>query len=117
MAAPRAVQFIALRNLSRGSQQIRGLRMTAPVNRAVKKEQNAIHSQASKQTAVVADSASRQFTTSQQHHASRDSSTIDFFYFPDIDHEVNASADMIRVPILPDNYNTSHAPEAETVSH
>lgn len=30
MAAPRSVQFIALRNLSRGSHQVRNLHMTGP---------------------------------------------------------------------------------------
>lgn len=34
MAAPRATQFIALRNLSRGSSQVRQLHMTGPATYA-----------------------------------------------------------------------------------
>jgi len=34
MAAPRATQFIALRNLARGSQQVRNLHMTGPATYA-----------------------------------------------------------------------------------
>lgn len=115
MAAPRAVQFIALRNLSRGSQQVRGLRMTVPVTRGsakVKQDHAAARS-------AVAET-SRHFTTTPAQQASRDTSTIDFFYFPDIEHEVDPASQLIRVPILPDNYNPprtgAHAPEAELVS-
>ena len=34
MAAPRSVQFIALRNLSRGTHQVRNLHMTGPATYA-----------------------------------------------------------------------------------
>ena len=34
MAAPRSVQFIALRNLSRGTHQVRSLHMTGPATYA-----------------------------------------------------------------------------------
>jgi len=34
MAAPRATQFIALRNLARGGQQVRNLHMTGPATYA-----------------------------------------------------------------------------------
>ncbi|QIW97080.1 hypothetical protein AMS68_002598 [Peltaster fructicola] len=115
MAAPRATQWIALRNLSRAGQQVRHLRITPPVERTAKRQRP---TQLLKPAVV---SETRQFTTSQQHQAARDTSTIDFFYFPDIDHDVDPAAQMMRVPILPDNYNPprtgAHAAEAEMVVH
>jgi len=58
------------------------------------------------------------FQTSAPKQAARDTSTIDFFMFPDVAEESADSFVKLRVPLLPDNYNpdrsvdSAHALEA-----
>lgn len=59
------------------------------------------------------------FQTSAPKQASRDSSTIDFFFFPEVEQPPTDSFSKIRVPLLPDNYNVDRSPgsahQAETL--
>lgn len=61
----------------------------------------------------------RHFNTSRELKQPKDTSTMDFAYFPDLDpdHNVDANLLAMRVPIIPDNYSPprtgAHAPEVE----
>ncbi|GAB1743774.1 hypothetical protein NU219Hw_g694t1 [Hortaea werneckii] len=170
MAAPRSVQFIALRNLSRGSHQVRRLHMTGPAEYAsplLTQERPALslprdiaglraecrrrkieatghkqdlisritahevaHSRAfssaveqtkrptpEPQQQEMPSQMIRHFNTSRELKQPKDTSTMDFAYFPDLDPDhVDANLAM-RVPIIPDNYSPprtgAHAPEVE----
>ncbi|RMY19211.1 hypothetical protein D0867_04812 [Hortaea werneckii] len=172
MAAPRSVQFIALRNLSRGSHQVRRLHMTGPSEYAsplLTQERPALslprdiaglraecrrrkieatghkqdlisritahevaHSRAfssaveqtkrptpaePQQQQETPSQMIRHFNTSRELKQPKDTSTMDFAYFPDLDPD-NVDANLaMRVPIIPDNYSPprtgAHAPEAE----
>lgn len=46
---------------------------------------------------------SRSFSTSQSRRIARDSSTIDFAYFPQYELQTPSQSEIIRVPILPQN--------------
>ncbi len=51
------------------------------------------------------------FKTSAPKQASRDNSTIDFFFFPEIPEPPPANPfSKLRVPLLPDNYNPDRSP-------
>ncbi|KAI7485580.1 hypothetical protein KC357_g2873 [Hortaea werneckii] len=177
MAAPRSVQFIALRNLSRGSHQVRRLHMTGPSEYAsplLTQERPALslprnitglraecrrrkieatghkqdlisritahevaHSRAfssaveqtnkrptppepqQQQETSPTSQMIRHFNTSRELKQPKDTSTMDFAYFPDLDpdHNVDANLLAMRVPIIPDNYSPprtgAHAPEVE----
>ncbi|KAJ8608232.1 hypothetical protein MRB53_039763 [Persea americana] len=126
MLTPRATQ--AVRSIARSSVQTRHIHNTT--SRAAfaesprsKQASGATHNHRSTVTyqRQQASSLGRQFNTSSSLQASRDASTIDFFYFPAVQHEEDANADLIRVPIMPDNYDPprtgAHAPEAEFVVH
>ncbi|KAK5138343.1 hypothetical protein LTR08_003404 [Meristemomyces frigidus] len=170
MAAPRATQFIALKNLARGSHQVRKLHMTGPATYAspiltadrpvlnlprdvaglrAECKRRKIEPAGSRQdllarlnahelsssrafsTAVqeskrpAAESADaakvvRHFNTSRALKAVSDTSTMDFAYFPDLDPDNKEAAEVMRVPIIMNNYTRpktgAHAPEAkETV--
>jgi len=75
-----------------------------------------------KTDATTAQPAVRRFNTSRTLKAVNDTSTIDFAYLPDFDPDnTEATSMLMRVPIVPDNYNPirtgAHALEAEeTVS-
>ncbi|KAI6889196.1 hypothetical protein KC360_g2661 [Hortaea werneckii] len=172
MAAPRSVQFIALRNLSRGSHQVRRLHMTGPSEyasplltqerpslslprdiaglraecrrrkiEATGHKQDLIsritahevaHSRAfssaveqtkrptppkPQQQEISPSQMIRHFNTSRELKQPKDTSTMDFAYFPDLDPD-NVDANLaMRVPIIPDNYSPprtgAHAPEVE----
>ncbi|GAB1729388.1 hypothetical protein NU195Hw_g4340t1 [Hortaea werneckii] len=169
MAAPRSVQFIALRNLSRGSHQVRRLHMTGPSEYAsplLTQERPALNvprdiaglraecrrrkieatghkqdlisritahevshsrafSSAVEQTKRPTPEPQqekpsqmiRHFNTSRELKQPKDTSTMDFAYFPDLDPD-NVDANLaMRVPIIPDNYSPprtgAHAPEVE----
>ncbi|KAI6810259.1 hypothetical protein KC340_g18634 [Hortaea werneckii] len=172
MAAPRSVQFIALRNLSRGSHQVRRLHMTGPSEYAsplLTQERPALslprdiaglraecrrrkieatghkqdlisritahevaHSRAfssaveqtkrptpaePQQQQETPSQIIRHFNTSRELKQPKDTSTMDFAYFPDLDPD-NVDANLaMRVPIIPDNYSPprtgAHAPEVE----
>jgi hypothetical protein len=63
----------------------------------------------------------RHFNTSRSLKAVKDSSTMDFTYLPDIDPNNEEGSVLMRVPILPDNYDPprtgAHAHDVEeTVS-
>jgi len=175
MAAPRSVQFIALRNLSRGSHQVRRLHMTGPSEyasplltqdrpalslprdiaglraecrrrkiEATGHKQDLIsritahevaHSRAfssaveqtkrpspvepqPQQQETPSSPMIRHFNTSRELKQPKDTSTMDFAYFPDLDPDnVDANLLAMRVPIIPDNYSPprtgAHAPEVE----
>lgn len=60
----------------------------------------------------------RHFNTSRELKQPKDTSTMDFAYFPDLDPDnVDANLLAMRVPIIPDNYypprTGAHAPEVE----
>lgn len=116
MAAPRATQFIALRNLSRSNVHARRLHMLAPTANAA----SSIKTARQQHSQLDTPASTRSFSLSGVQQASHDTSTIDFFYFPSIDHTAAETETLLRVPILPDNYNPprtgAHAPEVETVS-
>jgi hypothetical protein len=50
------------------------------------------------------------FQTSAPKQAARDSSTIDFFFFPEVSEPEANPFGNIRVPLLPDNYNPNRGP-------
>ncbi|KAK0106991.1 hypothetical protein ONS95_003706 [Cadophora gregata] len=53
------------------------------------------------------------FRTSAPKQASRDNSTIDFFFFPEVPAEGPVNPfQKLRVPLLPDNYNPDRSPES-----
>lgn len=53
------------------------------------------------------------FQTSAPKQAARDTSTIDFFFFPEIPAAEPANPfQKLRVPLLPDNYNPDRSPES-----
>lgn len=53
------------------------------------------------------------FRTSAPKQALRDNSTIDFFFFPEIEPAAPANPfQKLRVPLLPDNYNPDRSPES-----
>lgn len=110
MAAPRATQFIALRNLTRGTQQVRHLSMTGPKTYAspilerpvfnppavAKIERPTIEQEPRSKPAT------RHFNTSRELKAVKDTSTIDFAYLPDLMSPENVDIyAQVRVPIIP----------------
>lgn len=170
MAAPRATQFIALRNLARGSHQTRSLHMTGPATYAspvltmerpilnlprdiaglraeckrrkieatgsqqdLMSRLNAHELANSRAFSTVVEQAKRpskeskdapkpvrHFNTSRSLKTVKDTSTIDFAYFPDIDPDTQLDDySQVRVPIIPTNFTPNrtgaHAPEQETV--
>lgn len=118
MAAPRATQFIALRNLTRGAQQLRQFHTPSSASFASPTAARELNSQPrtsgtpydhSRRTTARPNASGsvsvRRFTASSQLSAARDSSTIDFFYFPSVDRDSDDGSFIMRVPILPDNYD------------
>jgi len=70
------------------------------------------------EAAVAPPQRVRHFNTSRSLKAVNDSSTIDFAYLPDVDPDNVEAVDFLRVPIVPDNYNSArsgaHAHEVES---
>lgn len=95
MAAVKASQLIALRNLSRSNRQLLRCRPLSTLEQ----------SKRSRAEQSRAPAFTRQFTTDRRLQARGDDSTIDFMYFPeDLEPE---EVEVYRVPILPDNYSTT----------
>lgn len=125
MAAPRSIQFIALRNLSRhGQQQTRRLSMTGPeyASRVLTKEPSTRKAAVAAATSLSekkmveskqAPPTTRHFNTSRTLKAPNDTSTIDFTFLP-TPSTLSAPADIqIRVPILPTTLTPTPKPISE----
>ncbi|KAK6436895.1 hypothetical protein LTR95_006919 [Oleoguttula sp. CCFEE 5521] len=109
MAAPRATQFLALRNL-RPATQMRHLHMTGP---STYPSAAALVTEPVPRTAVRSTPAAtqvtpnRDFNTSRAHRQLKDSSPSDLIYLPShltAEEEGLESVIKIRVPIAPDCY-------------
>lgn len=130
MAAPRAAQLFALRNLARGSRQVRNLSLTGPatyaspvMSRELPRDMTNLRTETAEKRPVVEQqketSKVRHFNTSRELKANHDTSTIDFTYLPDIMAPDNVDVySQVRVPILPtlDAQAVSYAEPEETVS-
>ncbi|KAF2209020.1 hypothetical protein CERZMDRAFT_91435 [Cercospora zeae-maydis SCOH1-5] len=110
MAAPRATQFIALRNLTRGAQQVRQLSITGPKTYASPILERPVFNPPAiaktERPTVEQDSklnpATRHFNTSRERKSVKDTSTIDFAYLPDLMAPPNVDIyAQVRVPIIP----------------
>ncbi|EGP82861.1 uncharacterized protein MYCGRDRAFT_106284 [Zymoseptoria tritici IPO323] len=127
MAAPRTVQFIALRNLRQtttrqaGHHQTRSLHMTGPATYAspflstsqTNPNVSSTHSASSKTTlrttkpSTQETNRSRNFNTSRSRKQVNDSSPIDFTFFPFIFSSPSSSSEemnlttAVQVPVLP----------------
>ena len=124
MAVPRATQFIALRNLSRSTHQIRKLHMTGPAtysspvlttDRPTSESHHDMGKDHSKRPTISqpeqpSQLTTRHFNTTRSLKAVGDSSTIDFAYLPSGDVDP-AAEEVFRVPILPNNYTYRTTPE------
>ncbi|EME44623.1 hypothetical protein DOTSEDRAFT_72177 [Dothistroma septosporum NZE10] len=130
MAAPRATQLFALRNLARGSRQARNLSMTGPatyaspvLSRELPRDMTSLRAEPAEKRPVLAEqqketSRVRHFNTSRELKANHDTSTIDFAYLPDIMAPENIDVySQVRVPILPtvDAQAVSYAEPEETI--
>ncbi|KAM3420894.1 hypothetical protein BST61_g4129 [Cercospora zeina] len=110
MAAPRATQFLALRNLTRGAQQVRHLSITGPKTYASPILERPVFnpppvSNTERPTAEHDSKpapSTRHFNTSRELKAVKDTSTIDFAYLPDLMAPSNIDIySQVRVPIIP----------------
>ena len=106
MAVLRSSQLIVLRNLPRGSRQIRRLAYYRQITTVVEQTDRPSTQQSESSNSI------RHFHRSRHLRAPNDSSTIDFAYLPETMEP--EEPEVFRVPILPNNYsNTTNAAAEE----